>query len=141
VLSTDAKPNGIQLTNSPSLTTFKTQISASVGSKNVCSKLDGHGNRKFSAVNHGTRRQASMTAAGLILQAHRSLPPGQHIFPAKLAREMHFRRAACSSQTIVLDIRPLTVRELAISTANYHTCGEQNGNNLRTKTLMGTDCR
>jgi hypothetical protein len=36
---------------------------------------------------------------------------------------------------------PLTVRELAISTANCHTCGEQNCTNLRTKTLMSTDCR
>jgi hypothetical protein len=32
----------------------------------------------------------------------------------------------CSSRTIVMDIRPLTVRELAISTSNCHTCGEQN---------------
>jgi hypothetical protein len=47
----------------------------------------------------------------------------------------------CSSRTIVLEIRPLTVRELAISTANCHSCGEQNCNILRTKTLMSTDCR
>jgi hypothetical protein len=32
----------------------------------------------------------------------------------------------CSSRTVVLDIRPLTVRELAIPTANCHSCGEQN---------------
>jgi hypothetical protein len=32
----------------------------------------------------------------------------------------------CSSRTIVMDIRPLKVRELAISTSNCHTCGEQN---------------
>jgi hypothetical protein len=50
-------------------------------------------------------------------------------------------RSNCSSRTIVLDIRPLTVGELAISTANCHSCGEQNCNNLRTKTLMSTDCR
>jgi hypothetical protein len=47
----------------------------------------------------------------------------------------------CSSRTIVLELRPLTVRELAISTANCHSCVEQNCNNLRTKTLMSTDCR
>jgi hypothetical protein len=52
-----------------------------------------------------------------------------------------FLQEDCSSRTIVLEIRPLTVRELAISTANCHSCGEQNCNNLRTKTLMSTDCR
>jgi hypothetical protein len=52
-----------------------------------------------------------------------------------------FIDSTCSSRTIVLDIRPLTVRELVISTANCHSCGEQNCKNLRTKTLMSTDCR
>jgi hypothetical protein len=47
----------------------------------------------------------------------------------------------CSYRTIVLDIRPLTVRELAISTAKCRACGEQICNYLRTKTLMSTDCR
>jgi hypothetical protein len=48
VLSTDAKPDGIQLNVSYEL---KSQRSASVGSKTVCSKLDGNGKRKFSAIN------------------------------------------------------------------------------------------
>jgi hypothetical protein len=57
-------------------------------------------------------------------------------------KRLHSDRGGdCSSRTLLLDIRPLTVRELAISTANCPSCGEQNCNNLRTKTLMSTDCR
>jgi hypothetical protein len=42
---------------------------------------------------------------------------------AKAARD---NISSYSSRTIVLDIRPLPFRELAIPTANCHSCGEQN---------------
>jgi hypothetical protein len=43
--------SSLMVFNSPSRTTFNTQASASVGGKTVCCKLDGHGKRKFSAIN------------------------------------------------------------------------------------------
>jgi hypothetical protein len=63
------------------------------------------------------------------------------IHSSKVARDDKRHPSNCSSRTIVLEIRPLTVRELVISTANCHSCGEQNCNDLRAKTLMSTDCR